>query len=128
MSVLGMDVVGLGMEEVADVYDCYVNGSVDWEVIDHDGFEKFALSLTEFLRSVGGDQGQQVEQVVSELKRARSDLTISVLPFNHQNLRLTSRVNGLRERAALIEEQMGPGDPVNERLKEAVESLAELAN
>ena len=128
MSPSEMDVAGLGMEEVVDVYDCYVNGSVDWEVIDHDGFERFALSLTEFLRSVGGDQGQQVEQAVSELKRARSDLTISVLPFNHPNLGLTSRVDGLRARAAVIEEQIGRGDPVNERLNETVESLAELAN
>ena len=30
MSVLGMDVVGLGMEEVADVYDCYVNVLADY--------------------------------------------------------------------------------------------------
>jgi len=128
MSVSGMDVVGLGMEEVVDVYDRCVNGSFTWEVIDHDGFEKFALSLTEFLRSVGGDRGEQVEQVVSELKRARSDLTISLLPFCRQNPHLTSRVDGLRARAAVVREQIGPGDPVNERLSEAVEYLAELAN
>ena len=128
MSAPGMDAIGLEMEEVVDVYDCCVNGSVAWEVIGHDGFERFALSVTEFLRSVGGDQGEQVEQAVSELKRARSDLTISLLPFCHQNSPLTSRVDVLRARAAVIEEQMGPGDPVNERLREAVESLAELAN
>ena len=127
MSPPGMDAEGLGMEEVIDLYDCCVNGSVAWEVIGHDGFERFALSVSEFLRSVGGDQGDQVEQVVSELKRARSDLTISLLPFCQQNPHLTSRVDGLRSRADVIREQIGP-DPVNERLSEAVDSLAELAN
>ena len=102
---------GFSIEDVDGLYDCSANGSVVWETIEHDGFEKFCLAVQKYSSAASEHENEQIDRARRELRNLRNTLTVSVLPFNHPDLQLAESLDGLRPLVQVINGIVGVGDP-----------------
>src|SRR5271155_197315 len=89
------------MGEAADIYAVTSTAVIAWDIVEHPLFEEFSVGLNGLERVLGDDGEDDLWLEIRRiLRRARSAVSATPLPFRHTGLGVAMACHDLRPRLA----------------------------